>query len=58
MGRPIAYKGDPDSILLTEGERRKVKRRIANRDSARRVRARRAETLEELQIKVMQRTPT
>lgn len=56
MGRPIAYKGDPDSILLTEGERRKVKRRIANRDSARRVRARRAETLEELQIKAGQMT--
>lgn len=51
-GRPITYKGDPDAKNLTEGERRKVKRRIANRESARRVRARKAETLEELQIKV------
>ncbi len=52
VGRPITYKGDPDAKNLTEGERRKVKRRIANRESARRVRARRAETLGELQIKV------
>ncbi len=52
VGRPIAYKGDPDAKILTEGERRKVKRRIANCESARRVRARRAETLGELQIKV------
>ena len=51
-GRPITYKDNPDAKNLTEGERRKVKRRIANRESARRVRARRAETLEELQIKV------
>ncbi|KAL0044191.1 hypothetical protein WJX82_003577 [Trebouxia sp. C0006] len=51
-GRPITYKDNPDAKNLTEGERRKVKRRIANRESARRVRARRAETLEELQIKM------
>lgn len=51
-GRPITYNGDPDAKNLTEGERRKVKRRIANRESARRVQARRAGTLEELQIKV------
>jgi len=52
VGRPITYKGDPDAKNLTQGERRKVKRRIANRESAQRVRARRAETLGELQIKV------
>ncbi|KAL4444964.1 hypothetical protein ABPG77_004014 [Micractinium sp. CCAP 211/92] len=52
LGRPLAYKGDPDSPELTDAERRKIKRRIANRESARRVRAKRAELLEELQIKV------
>ncbi|KAL3152586.1 hypothetical protein ABBQ32_001606 [Trebouxia sp. C0010 RCD-2024] len=51
-GRPIAYKGDPDSKALTDSERRKIKRRIANRESARRVRAKRAGTLEELQIEM------
>lgn len=50
--RPITYKSDPDAQNLTEGERRKVKRRIANRESAWRVRARRAETLGEQQIKM------
>lgn len=52
VGRPIAYKGDPNAPNLTEAERRRVKRRIANRESARRVRARRQETLEELQVRV------
>ncbi|KAL0031447.1 hypothetical protein WJX77_000984 [Trebouxia sp. C0004] len=54
VGRPIAYKGDPNAANLTEAERRRIKRRIANRESARRVRARRQETLEELQIRMDQ----
>ena len=53
VGRPIAYKGDPSAPNLTDMERRRIKRRIANRESARRVRARRQETLKELQIKVL-----
>ncbi|KAK9787726.1 hypothetical protein WJX73_003971 [Symbiochloris irregularis] len=48
VGRPIAYKGDPDSPLLSEGERRQVKRRIANRISASRVRQRKQEENSEL----------
>eukprot|EP00884_Botryococcus_braunii_P021449 jgi/Botrbrau1/7989/Bobra.384_2s0017.1 len=52
VGRPIAYKGDPNSPALTEEERRRVKRRIANRESARRVRQKRQDHLGELQIKV------
>lgn len=52
VGRPITYKGDPSSRALSESERCRIKRRVANRESARRVRAKRAETLEELQIKV------
>jgi hypothetical protein len=52
VGRPIAYKGDPNSPHLTEDERRRVKRRIANRESARRVRQKRQDLLGELQIKV------
>ena len=52
VGRPIAYKGDPNASNLTEADRRRIKRRIANRESARRVRARRQGTLEELQVKV------
>ena len=52
VGRPILYKGDPDDDRLSEGERRRIKRRIANRESARRVRKRRQLSLEELQSKV------
>lgn len=52
VGRPIAYKGDPNAANLTVAERRRIKRRMANRESARRVRARRQESLEELQIRV------
>ncbi|DBB10757.1 TPA: hypothetical protein ACH3X3_007241 [Trebouxia sp. C0006] len=54
VGRPIAYKGDPNAANLTEAERRRIKRRIANRESARRVRARRQETLEELHTRMDQ----
>ncbi|BDA42175.1 probable Ocs element-binding factor 1 at C-terminar half [Coccomyxa sp. Obi] len=51
VGRPIAYCGDPDSPDLTPAERRRIKRRIANRESARRVRARRQDLIEEMAIK-------
>ena len=52
VGRPIAYKGDPNAMSLTDTERRRIKRRIANRESARRVRARRQGILEELEVEV------
>lgn len=52
LGRPIAYPGDPSDEHLTEEERRRLKRRIANRESARRVRQKRQEQMEELQAKV------
>lgn len=52
VGRPIMHKGNPDDPELTERERRRIKRRIANRESARRVRNRRQEEMEEMQIKM------
>jgi uncharacterized membrane-anchored protein YhcB (DUF1043 family) len=52
VGRPIAYRGDPNAPELTDAERRRIKRRIANRESARRVRHKRQEELEEMQIKM------
>jgi len=55
VGRPIMHKGDPNDPTLTEKERRGIKRRIANRESARRVRHRRQEELEEMQLKVRHR---
>lgn len=54
VGRPIAYRGDPNAPELTEQERRRIKRRIANRESARRVRHKRQEELEDMQIKMEQ----
>ncbi|EFN57345.1 hypothetical protein CHLNCDRAFT_57178 [Chlorella variabilis] len=51
VGRPLAYNGNPDAPHLTDQERRKIKRRIANRESARRVRAKRAELMDELQAR-------
>jgi hypothetical protein len=53
VGRPIAYCGDPASPDLSPAERRRILRRIANRESARRVRARRQELLEDMAVKVM-----
>ena len=50
--RPIAYTGDPESADLTPAERRRIKRRIANRESARRVRARRQDQIEDMAQKV------
>ena len=52
MGRPIIYSGDPDAPNLTPQERRRIRRRIANRESARRVRAKRQDLIEEMSIKV------
>ncbi|KAK9824369.1 hypothetical protein WJX72_009773 [[Myrmecia] bisecta] len=53
VGRPITYKGDPNAPHLTEAEKRRIKRRIANRESARRVRQKRQGQLEELQAKML-----
>lgn len=47
VGRPIAYVGDPDDPNLTPEQRRRVKRRIANRESARRVRNRKLNAMNE-----------
>lgn len=52
VGRPIEYEGDPDSPLLSEQERRRIKRRISNRESARRVRHKRQEVVDEMQATV------
>jgi len=52
VGRPIIHKGDPDDPGLTEKQRGRLKRRIANRESARRVRNRRQKEMEELQIRM------
>ena len=54
LGRPIIYTGDPNDPELTNQERRRIKRRTANRDSARRVRLRRSEELDEISLKVSQ----
>jgi hypothetical protein len=53
VGRPIAYTGDPNDPNLKEEDRRRVRRRIANRESARRVRLRRLRELEEANNKVL-----
>ena len=53
VGRPIAYCGDPNAPELTPMERRVVLRRIANRESARRVRSRRMDDYEHLLRKVI-----
>ena len=52
VGRPIMHKGEPNDPGLTERERRRIKRRIANRESAQRVRHRRQEEMGEMQIRV------
>ena len=57
MGRPIIYSGDPDAPDLTPQERRRIRRRIANRESARRVRAKRQDLIEEMSIKVRPQKP-
>ena len=57
MGRPISFKGDPDDEGLDEDEKRRIKRRIANRESARRVRQKRQDLMEEQQVKVGRAEP-
>ncbi len=57
VGRPIIYSGDPDAPDLTPQERRRIRRRIANRESARRVRAKRQDLIEEMSIKVRPQKP-
>ena len=52
IGRPVAYQGDPDSSSLTALERVQIKRRIINRESARRLRVRRQESLDVIQAEV------
>ena len=52
LGRPVTFKGDPESAQLSDGERKRIKRRIANRESARRVRQKRQVLMEELHCKV------
>ena len=52
LGRPLAYSGDSNAPELTEQERRIIKRRMATRDSARRVRHKRQEETEDMQIQV------
>ncbi|KAK9917908.1 hypothetical protein WJX75_009443 [Coccomyxa subellipsoidea] len=52
VGRPITYKGDPEASNLTEEEKRRIKRRIANRESARRVRQKRHDLMEDLQVNI------
>lgn len=51
LGRPVTFKGDPESTALSEGERKRIKRRIANRESARRVRHKRQVLMEDLHCK-------
>ena len=52
LGRPVTFRGDPESSQLSDGERKRIKRRIANRESARRVRHKRQVLMEELHCKV------
>ena len=51
-GRPIAYRGDPEAAGLSEDEKRRIKRRIANRESARRVRQKRLDLMDQQQAQV------
>ena len=55
LGRPVTFKGDPESSQLSDKERKRIKRRIANRESARRVRQKRQVLMEELHCKVRSR---
>jgi len=52
VGRPISYQGDINSPLLSEAERRRMKRRVDNRESARRVRNKRQSFLQEICSKI------
>lgn len=52
VGRPLKYDGDINNPDLDDADRRKLRRRTANRLSARRVRDRRASMASELEAKV------
>lgn len=52
VGRPIIYTGNMEDPGLTSAERRAMRRRIANRESARRVRVRRQELGDEMSSRV------
>ncbi|KAK9807700.1 hypothetical protein WJX72_006588 [[Myrmecia] bisecta] len=52
VGRPVTLKANPYSKTLTEEDRRRIKRRTANRESARRVRHKRQEQVDALQLEV------
>ena len=56
-GRPLAYTGDPDSPALSDADKRKIKRRIANRESARRIRNRQLQKTEALMTEVRRPAP-
>ena len=51
-GRPVEYQGDINSPALSTSERCRIKRRIVNREAARRLRERRQESLDSAQEKV------
>ncbi|KAL0046663.1 hypothetical protein WJX82_006561 [Trebouxia sp. C0006] len=51
-GRPVEYQGDINSPALSTSERCRIKRRIVNREAARRLRERRQESLDSAQDKV------
>ena len=52
VGRPLKYEEAADSPNMTEAEKRKLRRRTANRESARRVRDRRTKHSGKLEAKV------
>ncbi|KAL0037803.1 hypothetical protein WJX77_012523 [Trebouxia sp. C0004] len=52
VGRPLKYEEAADSPNMTEAEKRKLRRRTANRESARRVRDRRTQHSGSLEAKV------
>ncbi|KAL0041934.1 hypothetical protein WJX79_009455 [Trebouxia sp. C0005] len=52
VGRPLKYEEAADSPNMTEAEKRKLRRRTANRESARRVRDRRTQHSGNLEAKV------
>lgn len=51
-GRPVEYQGDINSPLLSQGDRTRIKRRIVNRQAARRLRERHQDTLNHALCKV------
>ena len=52
IGRPLTDSGNPDEPGLRDDERRRIRRRMANRESARRVRERRIESKAKMEAKV------